>query len=716
MIKKFFLLCFFVFFSTFLFADVENDISEQADLLFRNGDYYKAVIEYTKLLKEEKEDADLFLKRGDAKYFLDNYNGAIGDYSSALDIEISSRAYVSRGKAELLCEQYDDAIKDFNSALTIENSAYVHALLACVNFKKGNYIEAVRNTTNAIKVLPNALFYSRRGIAYQSMRQYYNALHDYTTAIDMESDNLEYYTYRYELYKVMKKFDSVDEDSAAIDAINEDYDSAIKKLTEILRKKQNYDIYYNLGLLKSKAGDNLGAINDFTSSIEMKKTPEAFFERGKAKAKINKYNSAVEDFNTSLKMKKTAAAYFEIAEIYFLSKKYEQAIEFYNKTLKMEQNLEATVNRWNCFYELNNYKSIILEKMSVVSQFNDIRLWDLSAKAEYKIGMYKEALRDTERSLKISPKTETYVLVAEIYEKMKEYRKAILNYTIAIDIEKENVGFIAKQNLKNFYLKRSDLYLLIDRKDLAQADKGYFSAIVGSYQNNVAIAELTKSLEIKQNAEVFIARGELKLKNQDYKEAITDFNKALKIKQSATAYLYIGNTQMEMNKYDESLKSFNKSLQIDANKDETYHAIAKLMEKKGDYDKAITYCTKALSIRERRIYYILRASLYEKILKNDLAMADKGNIKIMFGNYKEAIKDYTKSLEIYENAFVYAKRGEAEEKLNMYEEALKDYIKAIELDKTGKYTQLKENLFSRMSQEQKVVFELKELEDILFVE
>ena len=105
-----------------------------------------------------------------------------------------------------------------------------------------------------------------------------------------------------------------------------------------------------------------------------------------------------------------------------------------------------------------------------------------------------------------------------------------------------------------------------------------------------------------------------------------------------------------------------------------------------------------------------------EILKNDLAMADKGNIKVMFGNYKDAIKDYDKSLEIYENAFVYAKRGMLEEKLGMYEKALTDYIKAIELDKTGKYTQLKENLLSKMSEEQKYIFELKELENILFVD
>lgn len=123
-----------MFFVTIVFAD-DDEIIANARQLVRNGDYYKAVIEYTKVLKNDKEPS-LFVERGDAKYLLNNYSGAIGDYTSALDIEISSQTYVSRGKAELLCERYDDAIKDFNAAINIEDSAFVHALLACANFKK----------------------------------------------------------------------------------------------------------------------------------------------------------------------------------------------------------------------------------------------------------------------------------------------------------------------------------------------------------------------------------------------------------------------------------------------------------------------------------------------------------------------------------------------------------------------------------------------------
>ena len=299
---------------------------------------------------------------------------------------------------------------------------------------------------------------------------------------------------------------------------------------------------------------------------------------------------------------------------------------------------------------------------------------------------------------------------------MKEYRKAILNYSIAIGIEKENVGFVAKQNLTKLYSKRENLYRLINRPDLAQADKGYQDSIVGSYQNNVAIDDFTKSLEMKQNAEIYIARGNLKLQNQDYEEAIKDFSKALEIKPSPMAYLSIGKAQMQLEKKADALKNFNNALEIGVEKEDTYAALAKLMEKDGDINKSIMYYTKALDIKEKRAYYLARASAYEKISKKDLAIADKGNIKFMLGNYKEAIKDYTKSLEIYENAFVFAKRGKAEEQMGMYEEALNDYMKAIELDKNGNFAQLKTNLLEKLPKEQKIILDLKQFEKKLFPE
>lgn len=715
MVKKIFLSFLFLFFLTNLFA--EDDVALIARQFVENGDYYKALMEYTKALKEEKDDSSLFFERGNVKYELNNYNGAIADYTDSLAIEVSSQTYIARGKAELLYDQIDKAIDDFNEALKFEESAYVYALISDANFKKGNFVEAIENYTNAIKLLPNAFFYANRGMIYQNIKDYDNAIKDYTKAIELDSNNIEYYTLRYELYNIVKKFEFAEEDKAAIDTIKGDYDSAIKKLSNVLNNKQDYSIHYKIGLLKTDIKDYVGAINSFTNSIDLKNTSEAFFERGKAKVKVRKYNGAIFDFNMSLKLKKTSSAYFEMAKTYCLLEKYEESIDFYNKALKLEHNnMDIIVSKMETFYNLGRYKDIIVGISKLKFYTNDIRLIDLKVKAEYKLGMYNEALNDLDESLAISPKIETYLLIAEIYEKIKEYKKAILNYSIAIGIEKENVGFVAKQNLTKLYSKREQLYMLIDRPDLAQADKGYQDTIKGSYQNNVAIDDFTKSLEIKPNAEVYIARGNLKFQNQDYEDAIQDFSKALEIKPSSLAYLSIGQVQMQKGKDEEALKNFNNALEIGVEKEDTYVALAKLMEKKNDINKAIMYYTKALDIKKKRAYYLARANLYEKISKDELAIADKGNIKFMFGNYKEAIKDYTKSLEIFETAFVFAQRGKSEEQLGMYEQALNDYIQAIDLDKNGQYTQLKQNLLLKLSQEQRIILDLKQFEKKLFPE
>ena len=54
--------------------------------------------------------------------------------------------------------------------------------------------------------------------------------------------------------------------------------------------------------------------------------------------------------------------------------------------------------------------------------------------------------------------------------------------------------------------------------------------------------------------------------------------------------------------------------------------------------------------------------------------------------YKEAIKDYTKAIELtpnYTNA--YGNRGSAKDELGQYQEAIKDYDKAIELEPNTAY-------------------------------
>ena len=125
---------FFLFFVPKIFCD--NVEVSDAQRFFNNGDYYKALIEYTKNLKTSKSD-DSYSQRGDVKFILGNYNGAVFDYTKALEIKISSDVYGKRAKANLLLKQYDNAVKDVEEALKIEKSGFLYGLRAI------NYLQKV---------------------------------------------------------------------------------------------------------------------------------------------------------------------------------------------------------------------------------------------------------------------------------------------------------------------------------------------------------------------------------------------------------------------------------------------------------------------------------------------------------------------------------------------------------------------------------------------
>jgi len=698
-----------IFYGINIFAS--DEIISDAKKIYDNGDYYKALMEYTQLLKSQST-AENYFERGNTKYKLGNYTGAIADYTASLEIEKSSQTYISKGMSELLIGNYDNAYIDFNEALKIKKSAEIYSLLAITNLKKDNVLESIENYTKVIKDIPNSYFYMKRGSLYQSIKEYDKALKDYTEAIDLDNTNISYYELRYKIYKILDDEYNANIDKAYIDILKENYSNAIREFSRSVDIKKDARIYYRLAILKARLKDYNSAVIDFTNSLNVKITKEAFFERGKIKRKMRKYKSAIWDFNMALGEQKDAKIYYELAETELLLKRYDDALLSYTKSIKMEQDIDVIVKKMQLLADLKKYQTIINETKKIVTKFSDYRLYNLIALANYELGDCDTSLMYLDESLKIKTNIETYLLIARVQEKLQDYNKAILNYSIAIDIEKDTIGFKAKETLQELYSKRSNLYSKIGRQDLVQADQGHLSSLKGSYRNTIAIDDFTKSISIKKTQEVYIARGILYLDNQDYKEALDDFNEALKLKETAEVYLYIGKVYIQQKEYDKALEILNKSLSLKET-DEVYYSIAQIFEKQEKLEQAIQYYTKALSVKEKRIYYLSRSKLYERILKNDLALADKGNISVMFENYKNALTDYQNSLVIYENAFVYAKKGLVEEKLKMYEEALNDYISAIELDKTGMYLELKENLLSKLSEKQKIVFNLKQFEKIL---
>jgi len=109
-----------------------------------------------------------YYNRGIAKDEANDFNGAIKEYSKA--IELNSKhinAYYNRGLAKEALTDYKGAIRDFNKVIELnpnEQGAYFHLGFSKFNLK--DYKGAIENYTIAIKLDPNdADAYVNRGKA-----------------------------------------------------------------------------------------------------------------------------------------------------------------------------------------------------------------------------------------------------------------------------------------------------------------------------------------------------------------------------------------------------------------------------------------------------------------------------------------------------------------------------------------------------------------------
>ena len=90
------------------------------------------------------QSADDYLNRGNTKYHLRDYQGAIADYSKAIEINPQyAYAYINRGNAKSDLGSYQGAIADYNKAIEIDPQD------ADAYYNRGNAKELVRDLKGA---------------------------------------------------------------------------------------------------------------------------------------------------------------------------------------------------------------------------------------------------------------------------------------------------------------------------------------------------------------------------------------------------------------------------------------------------------------------------------------------------------------------------------------------------------------------------------------
>lgn len=158
-------------------------------------DFENAIINYSNTLKINPHSPRLYVCRGNTWYCNGNYDKAIEDYTTALNINNSADAHYNRGLAWFAKLDYTKAIEDFTQAITLKsdysdvyNTAIGNAWFAAKKYNKAiaNYSEAI----NINETFENA-YYSRGLAKKENDNDLQDCIKDFQKYLELTIDKNE---------------------------------------------------------------------------------------------------------------------------------------------------------------------------------------------------------------------------------------------------------------------------------------------------------------------------------------------------------------------------------------------------------------------------------------------------------------------------------------------------------------------------------------------
>jgi tetratricopeptide (TPR) repeat protein len=301
-----------------------------------SGEYEEAVALYSQALdllpsfpRTDSLDPEvLYDYRGIARYAQDDLEGAIADFSRAININPEyADGYNNRGWAYYRQGEYETAIVDYTRAIELDPESAGAYIISqgLARYAQGDLEGAIADFSRAIELDPDdSMAYILRGItrARPRLGDLEGAIADFDRAIELDPEYFWAYHNR-----GLTRYDQGDLEGAIAD-----YNRAIELDPEYT------PAYYNRGIARKAQGDLEGAIADYTQAIEL--WPEyvwAYYDRGWAYYRQGEYEAAIADYTRAIELDpEYADAYYGRALIYDDQGNVEAALADYIRFLELE--------------------------------------------------------------------------------------------------------------------------------------------------------------------------------------------------------------------------------------------------------------------------------------------------------------------------------------------------------------------------------------------
>ena len=285
----------------------------------------------------------------------------------------------------------------------------------------------------------------------------------------------------------------------------------------------------------------------------------------------------------------------------------------------------------------------------------------------------------------------------QINSQMEDLRQenAKQEATIADLKQQLEAGTVTKEQVTQ-NLQEQDKVFTFNQK-LSDGWKFYAA---GNYQQ--AVQSFTDAINIfPRNAYGYFGRGTAYNELYNNQKALDDFNKSIEIAPNHFTYNNRGKINFEMKNYSAALEDFNKALQVNPNDATAYYNRGTVYFAVENFNLGMKDFDKAISLQPNNVkFYVKRSVGYYVSGKMDLALKDlntaikidptyyesyslRGEVYTALKNYKAALKDFNKSIELNPNdAETYAQRGNIYKLLGDNKNAQKDFATAKKMGYT----------------------------------
>jgi tetratricopeptide (TPR) repeat protein len=319
----------------------------------------------------------------------------------------------------------------------------------------------------------------------------------------------------------------------------------------------------------------------------------AILNTGYCYLQLKRYDEAEKYFKMAIEIMPTfAQAYNDLGIIYFSKQQYAAAIEQYKKASGINKSYaEPHINLGN-LYRTQKKPDLAIQEYTEALRINqnlpETRQWLSGLYMER--GQYDKAQEVLKPLLQIPAKTsaESYILQGNIYQKQRQYEKALIEYGKALKLKPQNPLIYHNMGLACFYMQNYPLAEEYFKKALAlkpaiaesSSMLGQIYLLKKDDRNAQYYYESAARLNPKLK-DVQFNLGTIYLRLGDYDRATAAFQEAVRIDPQCTpAHYNLGSIYMERGNDTEALFHFeqvlkNPSPQLDLKAAEAFVATLK---------------------------------------------------------------------------------------------------------------------------------------------